>query len=71
VRSVLIVALGSPGRGDGVVDEDEDGLLWVELHALADHVDELSYSKVGWHLNEHNASDQCRQPARVNLSSEY
>jgi hypothetical protein len=42
----------SPGRRDSVVDEDKDSLLWIELHTLADHVDELSYSQVSWHLNE-------------------
>lgn len=30
-----------------LVDEDEDGLLWRELDALADDVDELSDSEVG------------------------
>ena len=29
------------------VDEDEDGLLWGKLDALADNVHELSDSKVG------------------------
>jgi len=31
-----------------LVDEDEDGLFWGELDALADNVDELADSKVCW-----------------------
>jgi len=29
------------------IDEDEDSLLWGELDALADYVDELAYGEVG------------------------
>lgn len=29
------------GRREDLVDKDEDGLLWRQLDALADHVDEL------------------------------
>jgi len=34
------------GRGQDLVDEDEDGLLGRELDALADDVDELAYGQV-------------------------
>ena len=34
-------------RWQDLIDEDEDGLLGGELNALADHVDELTDSKVG------------------------
>lgn len=37
----------SSGRQD-LVDEDEDGLLWRQLDALADYVDKLAYGQVGW-----------------------
>ena len=37
----------SCGRQD-LVDEDEDRFLGAELDTLADHVDELSDSQVGW-----------------------
>ena len=29
--------------GQDLIDEDEDGLFWAQLDALADHVDELAY----------------------------
>jgi hypothetical protein len=61
-------SISSPGRWDSVVDEDKDSFLWIELHALADHVDELSYSQVSWHLNECSICDQ-RNQARVNDSN--
>lgn len=32
---------------EDLVDEDEDCLLWAELDALADHVDELANCEVG------------------------
>ena len=35
------------GRGDVVVDKDEDGLLGREANALADHVGELPHAQVG------------------------
>jgi hypothetical protein len=35
------------GRGEDLVDEDEDGLLGRELDALADHVDELAHGEIG------------------------
>jgi len=34
-------------RWQYLIDEDEDGLLWGELDALADHVDELTDGEVG------------------------
>ena len=37
------------GRGQDLVDEDEDGLLRAELDALADDVDKLADGKVGGH----------------------
>ena len=30
-----------------LIDEDEDGLLWTELDALADHVHELADGEIG------------------------
>ena len=30
-----------------LIDEDEDGLLWAELDALADHVHELADGEIG------------------------
>ena len=35
------------GRGQHLVDEDEDGLFRRQLDALADHVDELADGEVG------------------------
>ena len=35
-------------RRQHLVDEDEDGLLWRKLDALADDIYELSNSEVGW-----------------------
>lgn len=35
------------GRGEDLIDEDEDGLLGGELNSLADDVDELADSQVG------------------------
>ena len=32
---------------ENFIDEDEDGLLWRELDALADDVDELTDGEVG------------------------
>jgi hypothetical protein len=29
--------------GQDLIDEDEDGLFWAQLDALADYVDELAY----------------------------
>lgn len=37
------------GRGQDLIDKDEDGLLWGQLYAFADHIDELSDGEVGWH----------------------
>ena len=37
----------SSGRWQDFIDEDEDGFLWAELDALADHIDELSNGEVG------------------------
>ena len=34
------------GWGQDLVDEDEDSLLWCELDAFPDHVDELSHSEI-------------------------
>lgn len=34
-------------RRQDLINENEDGLLWGELYALADHVDELAYGEVG------------------------
>ena len=36
------------GRGQDLVDEDEDGLLGRELDALADDVDELANREIRW-----------------------
>ena len=35
------------GRGEDLVNEDEDGLLGRKLDALADHVDELAHGEIG------------------------
>jgi hypothetical protein len=35
------------GWWQDLIDEDEDSLLWGELDALADYVDELAYGEVG------------------------
>lgn len=35
------------GRRQDLINENEDGLLWGELYALANHVDELAYGEVG------------------------
>lgn len=35
------------GRGENLVDEDEDGLLRRELYALADHINELAHGEIG------------------------
>ena len=35
------------GRGQDLIDEDEDGLLRRKLDALADDVDELAHGQVG------------------------
>ena len=47
---VLLVNAGHQCSGwwQELVDEDEDGLLWGELDALADDVDELADGEVGW-----------------------
>ena len=37
------------GRWEDLVDEDEDGLLWRKLDALADDIDELANREVGRH----------------------
>jgi len=37
------------GGWQDLIDEDEDGLLWRKLDALADDVDELAYGEVGRH----------------------
>ena len=37
------------GRGQDLVDEDEDGLLGGELDALPDYVDELADGKICGH----------------------
>ena len=36
----------SSGRED-FIDEDEDGLLWAELDAFADDINELADSEIG------------------------
>lgn len=47
---VLLVDAGHQRSGwwQDLVDEDEDGLLWRELDALADDIDELADGEVGW-----------------------
>lgn len=48
---VLLVDCGHEG-GCGrqhIIDENEDGLLWRQLDALADDVHELAYCQVGGH----------------------
>jgi len=53
-ESILILVFlinATHERGGGwqdLINEDEDGLLWGELDALADYVDELAYCQVGW-----------------------
>lgn len=37
------------GRRQNLIDENEDGLLWGKLDALADDVDELAYGEVCGH----------------------
>ncbi len=37
------------GRGQHLIDEDEDGLLRAQLDALADDVDELADRQIGRH----------------------
>ncbi len=37
------------GRWEDLIDEDEDGLLWAQLDALADDIDELSDGQIGGH----------------------
>jgi len=48
---VLLVdtAHESSSRWQDFIDEDEDGLLWGKLYALADDVDELANGEVGWY----------------------
>jgi hypothetical protein len=36
----------SSGRWQNLVNEDEDGLLWRELDALSNHIDELANGEV-------------------------
>lgn len=36
-------------RRQHLINEDEDGLLWGELDALADNIYELADGEVGWH----------------------
>ena len=36
------------GWWQNLVDEDENSLLWGELDALADDIDELSHREVCW-----------------------
>ena len=35
-------------RRQHLIDEDEDGLLWGELDALADNIYKLANCEVGW-----------------------
>lgn len=37
------------GRRQYLIDEDEDGLLWAQLDALANDIDELTDGQVCWH----------------------
>lgn len=39
----------SSGRRQDILNEDEDGLLWGELDALADNIDELTHGQVRRH----------------------
>lgn len=34
-------------RRQDLINENEDGLLWGELYALADYIDELAHGEVG------------------------
>ena len=36
------------GRWENLIDEDEDGLLWRKLDALADNIHELADCQVCW-----------------------
>ncbi len=47
---MLLVDARHQGGGwwQDLVDEDEDSLLWRELDALADDVNELADGKIGW-----------------------
>ena len=47
---MLLVDAGHQGGSwwENLVDEDEDGLLWGQLDALADDVDELADGEVCW-----------------------
>jgi len=47
---VLLVdaAHESGGWWQNLIDEDEDGLLWRQLDALADNVDELANGEICW-----------------------
>lgn len=38
---------------DGVVDEDEDGLFWVEFDPLANDINELAWIKGGTVATKH------------------
>ena len=38
---------GSSGW-QNLIDEDKDGLLWAELDSLANNIDELANSQIGW-----------------------
>lgn len=52
-ETILVLVLfidAAHERGGGwqdLIDEDEDRLLWGELDALADHVDELTHGEIG------------------------
>jgi hypothetical protein len=35
------------GRWQDFINENEDGLLWGELYALADYIDELAHREIG------------------------
>ena len=54
LRSMYLVLLVDAAHECGsrrqhLINEDEDGLLWGELDALADNVYELADREVGWH----------------------
>lgn len=49
---VLVLLVDAAHQGSGgwqhLIDEDEDGLLWAQLDALADDIDELTDGQVCW-----------------------
>jgi hypothetical protein len=50
---VLVLLVDAAHQGSGgwqhLIDEDEDGLLWAQLNALADDIDELTDGQVSGH----------------------